>query len=225
MADGGQNLEELVRRIVSSVHNLTESSNTVVSGNNAGGSGNTSNPMVNNVADEINQRFLLPRASTSTVTTATATGFNANNDYSYPNYRSRPRQRNPPHEISRQRTPATQRTNFSRRGSRRARERSETSTLKEVILLPRPTHSKVPKYRGKLNFQECGLISDGCAFDRSSTIVALLSSPTPKDFPKELQTFFEASTSRSPKTYPHYLEHTQKAKKQDRERGFQRNRI
>ena len=38
MAAGGQNLEELVRRIVSSVHNLTESSNTVISGNNAAGS-------------------------------------------------------------------------------------------------------------------------------------------------------------------------------------------
>ena len=31
-----------------------------------------------------------------------------------------------------------------------------------------------------------------------SNIVALLSSPRPKDFPKELQTFFEVSTSRSP---------------------------
>jgi len=100
MAAGGQNLEELVRRIVSSVHNLTESSNTVMSGNNAAGSGNTSNPMVNYVDEEINQRFLLPRASTSTATTATVAGFHANNDYGYSNYRSRPRQRNPPYEIS-----------------------------------------------------------------------------------------------------------------------------
>ena len=166
MAAGGQNLEELVRRIVSSVHNLTESSNTVISGNNAAGSGNTSNPMVNNVEEDINQRFLLPRALTSTATTAIAAGFNAINDYSYSKYRSRPRRRNPPYEISRQRTPAIQRTNFSRRGARRACERSETSTLK-VILLPRPTHSKVPRYRGKLKLQECGLISDGCAFDCS----------------------------------------------------------
>ena len=131
MVAGGQNSEEPVRRTVSSVHNLTKSSNTVISGNNAAGSGNTSNPMVNNVDEETNQRFLLPRASTSTATTAIAAGFNANNDYGYSNYSSRPRQRNPPYEISRQRTPATQRTNFSRRGSRRACERSETSTLKK----------------------------------------------------------------------------------------------
>lgn len=62
---------------------------------------------------------------------------------------------------------ATCRLSSSRRGSRSSNEQSETQTLtlKEVVLLPCPTDSKVPKCRGKLRHQECGLISDGCGFD------------------------------------------------------------
>lgn len=151
----GFNLETLVRRIVSSVSSVQHNDNV------------SSSPAAN-VEEEINQRFQIPRgprsvsqpqSSTSTAGTALAAHFNPSSNYGFTSSRTRRcrQQRNLPYQ-SRQRT-----------SSRRSWEkRSSTGvTLKEVILLPRPSHSKIPKFNSKLKLQECELISDGCGIDRA----------------------------------------------------------
>lgn len=159
-----ENLEELVRRIVHSV-NRNETSHS----NDNGSTSNSVQNRASTVKEELNQRLLIPWGAPSNDSTRAqdiAAQFNPNNNYGYTNYRSRQpsRQRNTPYGFSRQRT-STSRPSYSRRGTR---ERpAEVSTLKEVILLPHPTTTKVPKFHHKLRLQQCGLISDDCAIERA----------------------------------------------------------
>ena len=142
-----------------------------VNGDNSEISSNSVQNGHNSVQEELNQRFSLPRnpRDAGNVNPSPAQGvaetFNPNQNYGYSNYRSRQpsRQRNSPYAFSRQRTSAGRPGN-SRRDSR---ERPEAPAVKEVILLPRPTATKVPKFHYKLTLQQCGLISDGCAFNRA----------------------------------------------------------
>ena len=73
------------------------------------------------------------------------------------------RQRNSLHAFSRQKT-SNAHPRHLRRGSL---ERLDVSAVKEVILLLRPTATKVPKYQYMLGLQQYGLISSGCTCDQA----------------------------------------------------------
>ena len=56
--------------------------------------------------------------------------------------------------------------------------------MKEVILLPHPTTTKVPKCHRKLRLQQCGLISDGYAIERVWNESEVRRFPSPLFFEK-----------------------------------------
>ena len=129
------------------------------------------------INDRFNDRFSIPRAASGRSYTApsstgtnisaqhawsVATGFNPGQNYGYTNYRSRSRQRSLQSPLG---FSHSRRSSVSNR--RRDQERTAVNTIKEVVLLPSPTYSKVPRYNHKVKLQKCGLILDGCSIDRS----------------------------------------------------------
>ncbi len=145
--------------------------------------------------DELNHRFNIPRGPvgesqsapngppTSLVPLGRSTGsdrsensrtpegdvlarsFNPQQNYGYTNYNRRARMpaRSPaaPYTQSRPGSSCVQRQ-FTNKPSQRV----EPPTFKEVILLPKPTYDKVPKYKRKVELHKQGLILDSVPIER-----------------------------------------------------------
>ena len=152
-------LENLVRRIVSSLNQTSFP---------PGGADGCVQANFPSVDEEINDRFSIPRAASGRSNTApSSTGTNISAQHAssvdgYTNYRSRSRQRTLQSRLG---FSHSRRSSVSNR--RRDQECTEVNTIKEIVLLPSPTYSKVPRCNHKVKLQKCGLILDGCSIDRS----------------------------------------------------------
>ena len=178
MMDSFDNIESLVRRIVQSVNGAGSDSQTPnrnatpTSNANAPAEGSELNP-----EEELYSRFNIPRAvssaartqsaitATSTITTASAVAqrFNPQTNYGYTGRARRQRAAALP---SRPYT-RTQGRGRGRGASPSARTRVDPPSLKEVILLPKPSINTVPKYAVKAELHKKGFIMDLVPIDRS----------------------------------------------------------
>ena len=162
MAEAAQEgLEELVRRIIRSAQEGVNSSRA-----------NVTSSAVSTAEEELRQRFNLPRGTgrseTATSTTGSCSASTANNslslqnnpqeNYGYTNSRRQRRLRQAPYH-SRNRGSSTTRPQT-------ANATKLPPTLKEAILLPKPSWKKVPKYAKKADLQERGFIIDSLPIER-----------------------------------------------------------
>jgi hypothetical protein len=96
-----------------------------------------------------------------------STRYNPQQNYGYTNYNNNSRRRRTPRGQSTSLPYSRNRTSTSRQMRQSSSTRSEAPTLKEVILLPKPGFTDVPKYKKKYELNKDGLIFDSVPIERS----------------------------------------------------------
>ena len=166
-----ESIEDIVRRIIRSTQGGIRSSHTAVTSPSS-------------CEEELDQRFNIPRRETtlrdtssndqqnggvnantsSSISTASTLSnqYNANENYGYTNYNRRQRRAFP---YSRNLGSSSRRPRSTSRSTR-----TEAPTLKEVIVLPKPSWNEVPKYKKKAYLQEKGYIIH-CRFNANRAVL------------------------------------------------------
>ncbi|CAB4025956.1 Hypothetical predicted protein, partial [Paramuricea clavata] len=167
------NLEGLVRRIVNTVNGTRT---RPAEANALSTSGAPAQQSATTVEEEVRRRYSLPRNATSTEQSAEST---QSSSFSLPVETRRAQRSNVgplsqyfhPTENYGQCTLRAQSRNRQVRPQRRCaspyvqpckdKVKSDSFTLKEVVLLPSPSYSNVPKFSTKVELNNKGLIMDG----------------------------------------------------------------